>query len=254
MDLGISFEKLVNVMKQLRGPEGCDWDKSQTHESLLPYLIEETYEFIEAVNEKDYEHMKEELGDILLQIIFHAQIASENNNFSIKNIIDDLTDKLVRRHPHVFGDKQGYSYARWEEIKAKEKGEERYSRIGKINKALPALSLARRVQENAADVGFDWTDVTNVAEKVREEVNELLNTKNDEEREEEFGDLLFALVNFSRFLNIDPEISLRKATEKFVKRFRAMEKLIENDGKDFEKMSLNELERYWEAVKGESLR
>ncbi|SHH20655.1 nucleoside triphosphate pyrophosphohydrolase [Thermosipho atlanticus] len=249
MTVGEKFEKLLKIMEILRGPNGCDWDKSQTHETLIPYLIEESYEFIDEIRNKNYDNMKEELGDILLQIVFHSQIAKENNKFTIDDVLDILIEKLIRRHPHVFGNAKGYSYARWEEIKAKEKGTEKYSRIGKINYALPSLSLARRVQENAADVGFDWDNLDDVLSKIKEEIDEFKEAKNTKEKEEEFGDLLFALVNLSRFLKIDPEISLRKATEKFIKRFQKMEKLIERDNKTFENLSLDELNTYWEEAK-----
>ncbi|MBO8160286.1 MAG: nucleoside triphosphate pyrophosphohydrolase [Thermosipho sp. (in: Bacteria)] len=249
MSSGEKFEKLLKIMETLRGPEGCEWDKAQTHESLIPYIIEEAYELIEEIRKKDYKNMKEELGDILLQVVFHAQIAKENNEFTMDEVLDTLNEKLIRRHPHVFGSEKGYSYARWEEIKAKEKGEKQFSRVGKINYSLPALSLARRVQENAADVGFDWNNIKDVLNKVKEEIEELQNAKNKHEIEDEFGDLLFALVNLSRFLNIDPEISLRKSTEKFIKRFKKMEELIEKDGKIFEELSLKELDNYWEEAK-----
>lgn len=251
MDLGNRFEELVRVMKTLRGPQGCDWDKEQTHQSLKPYIIEEAYELVEAIDEEDKLMIKEELGDVLLQVVFHSVIAEEKNDFYTIEVIDNLIQKLVRRHPHVFGDKSGYSYARWEEIKAQEKGNKNYSRIGKFNKALPALSLARRVQENAAAVGFDWTEIKDVKDKVEEELNELNAAKNRKEVEEEFGDLLFALVNLARFLKVDPEVSLRKATEKFIKRFNKMEKIIENDKKEFESLNLKEFDEYWESVKRE---
>lgn len=251
MDLGNRFEELVRVMKTLRGPQGCDWDKEQTHQSLKPYIIEEAYELVEAIDEEDKLMIKEELGDVLLQVVFHSVIAEEKNDFYTIEVIDNLIQKLVRRHPHVFGDKSGYSYARWEEIKAQEKGDKNYSRIGEFNKALPALSLARRVQENAAAVGFDWTEIKDVKDKVEEELNELNAAKNKKEVEEEFGDLLFALVNLARFLKVDPEVSLRKATEKFIKRFNKMEKIIENDKKDFESLNLKEFDEYWESVKRE---
>ncbi len=251
MELGEKFEELYNTMKQLRGPNGCEWDKVQTHESLKSYVIEEAYELVEAIDEKDSSKIKEELGDILLQVVFHSIIAEENNQFSTFEVIDNLIQKLIRRHPHVFGSEKSYSYARWEEIKAKEKGEKKYSRIGKMNKALPALSLARRVQENAATVGFDWTDINDVWNKVEEEFRELKEAKNDEEILEEFGDLLFALVNLARFLNIDAEYSLRKATEKFVRRFQQMEEKIESLGEDFESLNLQELDNFWNVVKKE---
>ncbi|RLL82914.1 pyrophosphatase [Petrotoga sp. HKA.pet.4.5] len=254
LELGEKFEELMTVMKRLRGPQGCDWDKVQTHESLKPYIIEEAYELVDSIDEKDITKIKEELGDILLQVVFHSTIAEESNEFSTIEVIDELINKLVRRHPHVFGDEKGYSYARWEEIKAKENGEKNFSRIGKLNKALPALSLARRIQENAAAVGFDWVEVKDVLDKVKEEVEELNEAKTQAEVEEEFGDLLFALVNLARFLSIDPEVSLRKASEKFIERFNRMEKAIEKDGKEFEALNLDELDKYWELIKKEEKR
>ena len=244
----------MKVMKRLRGPKGCDWDKAQTHDTLKPYIIEEAYELVDSIDEKDIRKIKEELGDILLQFVFHTTIAEESNEFSTFEVIDELINKLVRRHPHVFGDEKGYSYARWEEIKAKENGEKNFSRIGKLNKALPALSLARRIQENAAAVGFDWIEVKDVLDKVKEEVDELNEAKTQPEVEEEFGDLLFALVNLARFLSIDPEVSLRKASEKFIERFNQMEKAIEKDGKEFEALNLDELDKYWELIKKEEKR
>ncbi|MEJ5258444.1 MAG: nucleoside triphosphate pyrophosphohydrolase [Fervidobacterium sp.] len=246
---GREFERLVEIMATLRGENGCDWDKAQTHETLKPYLIEEAYEVLNAIDLNDDEELKEELGDVLLQVVFHSQIASERGAFTIKDVIDTLNDKLIRRHPHVFGDAQGYSYARWEEIKAKEKGEKRRTSIGDVNHALPGLSLARRVQENAAGVGFDWTKIEDVWDKVEEEIEELRKAKNQEEIEEEFGDLLFAIVNLARFMNVDPESAIRKATEKFILRFEKMEKMIENDGKKLEGMTLEEMDSYWNSVK-----
>ena len=248
-EIGIKFEELVSIMEKLRGPNGCEWDKKQTHESLIPYLIEESYELIEEIKNKNYENMKEELGDILLQVIFHCQIAKENGKFTINDVIEVLTNKLIRRHPHVFGDEKEFSYARWEKIKASEKGEKEFSRIGKVNNALPALSFSRRIQENAANVGFDWEKLEEVYDKVEEELEELKQANSKEEIEEEFGDLLFSIVNLSRFLNVDPEYALRKATEKFINRFKKMEKLIEKDGKSIENLSLDELNEYWEESK-----
>ncbi|POZ88687.1 MULTISPECIES: nucleoside triphosphate pyrophosphohydrolase [Petrotoga] len=254
LELGEKFEELMKVMKRLRGPKGCDWDKAQTHDSLKPYIIEEAYELVDSIDEQDITKIKEELGDILLQVVFHSTIAEENNEFFTIEVINELIEKLVRRHPHVFGDEKVYSYARWEEIKAKENGEKNFSRIGKLNKALPALSLARRIQENAAAVGFDWLEVKDVLDKVKEEVEELNEAKTQAELEEEFGDLLFALVNLARFLKIDPEVSLRKASEKFIERFNQMEKAIEKDGKEFEALNLDELDKYWEFIKKEEKR
>ena len=247
--VGKEFESLVEIMAELRSEHGCDWDKAQTHETLKPYLIEESYEVLSAIDSKDDEELKEELGDVLLQVVFHAQIAKERGAFTISDVVKTLNDKLVRRHPHVFGDAEGYSYSRWEEIKAKEKGNEKRTSIGNINKALPGLSMARRVQENAAAVGFDWTKTEEVWAKVHEEIEEVKNANNNEELQEEIGDLLFAIVNLSRFLNVDPERAIRMATEKFISRFEQMEKLIEEDGKEIEALSPQILDGYWNKVK-----
>lgn len=237
-------------MEKLRSPEGCEWDRKQTHESLKPYLIEECYELIEAIDKKDDEMMKEELGDVLLQVVFHSQIAKERNAFSIDDVVEHLNSKLIRRHPHVFGDSSGYSYKQWEDIKAQEKGKKKSSRVGEINPLVPALSMARRIQENAAQVGFDWDNIEGVYEKIEEELEELKKVRSTDEAEEELGDLLFSIVNLSRFLGIDPESALRKATRKFVERFRRMEEMIERDGLVLEELSLRELDEYWNRAKG----
>ncbi|ONN26805.1 pyrophosphatase [Thermosipho affectus] len=247
--IGEKFEELLQIMETLRGENGCSWDRKQTHESIIPYLIEETYEFVKEVKNQNYKNMVEELGDILLQVIFHAQIGKEKKEFTIEDIINTLINKLIRRHPHVFGNEKDFSYERWEKIKALEKGEKHFSKIGKVNKSLPALSLARRIQENAANIGFDWDNIEDVYEKVYEELEELKNSKNANEIEEEFGDLLFSIVNLSRFLKVDPEVSLRNATQKFVNRFKKMEELIEKDGGKMEDLSINELEQYWKESK-----
>jgi len=249
---GTLFEELLNLMETLRSEKGCEWDKAQTHESLKPYLIEEAYEVIHSIDEGNFKSLKEELGDLLLQVVFHSQIAKENGIFDIKDVIKTLNRKLIRRHPHVFGDSQGYSYEQWEKIKAQEKGEKNFSKIGKVNKALPALSLARRIQENAAAVGFDWDSTVDVISKVKEEFNELesaIETGNEKKIKEEFGDLLFAIVNLSRFLRIEPEGTLREATEKFIKRFETMVELIESEGKRIEDLKIQELDFYWEKSK-----
>lgn len=249
--IGEKFEELVKIMEKLRGPEGCDWDRQQTHDTLKPYLIEEAYELLDAIDRHDGEEMMEELGDVLLQVVFHAQIARENGSFDIGDVIDKLNRKLLRRHPHVFGDSPGYSYRQWEEIKSQEKRKKQASRIGDFNAALPALSLARRLQENASAVGFDWEDAKGVMEKIKEEMRELENTLSENGKEEEFGDLLFSIVNLARFLNIDPEVALKKACLKFARRFRKMEELLEKDGKVLEDESMETLDEYWNKAKEE---
>src|SRR6056297_4156721 len=253
------FGKLLKIMEQLRGKNGCEWDKKQTHESLKPYAIEEAYEVSDAVDSGNAEELTGELGDLLLQTIFHAQIGSENEAFDIFDVLKKVNEKMIRRHPHVFEDteKFQYSYKQWEDIKAAEKGKQAHSRIGKINRALPALSMARRVQENAAECGFDWEKTEDAILKIDEELLELKDEinheagvcENIENIEEEFGDLLFAMVNVARFLKIDPENSLRKATSKFIKRFRNMEDIIKEDEKVFEEQDLKTLDEYWERVK-----
>lgn len=253
---GQSFEKLVCIMKKLRSEKGCEWDRQQTHESLKSYLIEEAFELIEAIDQQDDEKMKEELGDVLLQVIFHSQIASERGSFQIEDVVKSLNEKLIRRHPHVFGNSPGYSYQQWEKIKSQEKGEEKTSAIGKINHALPALSLARRIQENAAAVGFDWPDVSGALEKIDEEIQELKEVMEKDQKqkfEEELGDLLFAVVNVARFLDLDPEVALRKATEKFVRRFQIVEEFVRARGLEMKKLSLAQLDALWEEVKGGEL-
>ncbi|HRW34390.1 MAG TPA: nucleoside triphosphate pyrophosphohydrolase [Thermotogota bacterium] len=253
------FGRLLNIMEQLRGETGCEWDKKQTHESLKPYAIEEAYEVSDAVDSGDVEELKGELGDLLLQTVFHAQIGSEEGLFDMYDVLKTVNEKMIRRHPHVFEDaeKFSYSYKQWEDIKAAEKGKQALSRIGKINKALPALSMARRVQENAAECGFDWEQTEDALLKIDEELVELKDeirhekgiAANQARIEEEFGDLLFAAVNVARFLKIDPENALRKATDKFIKRFRQMEDLIKADEKVFEDQPLQTLDEYWERAK-----
>lgn len=245
--------ELIEIMKRLRSPSGCQWDIEQTHESLKPYLIEEAYEVLEAIDKKNDKELIEELGDVLLQVIFHAQVANDREAFDINDVVIVLIDKLVRRHPHVFADSPGYSYRQWEEIKAAEKGTGagKVSAIGKINNALPALSLARRVQENAAAVGFDWANLEGPREKLAEElaeVDEALKTGEREKIETEIGDLLFTMVNLSRFLDIDPERALRKSTEKFVNRFHHMESHIE-EHLEIENLTMDELNHLWEKAK-----
>lgn len=253
------FGKLLKIMEQLRGENGCEWDKKQTHESLKPYAVEEAYEVSDAVDSGDMEELTGELGDLLLQTVFHAQIGSEKGTFDIYDVLKTINEKMIRRHPHVFenAEKYQYSYKQWEDIKAAEKGKESLSRIGKINRALPALSMARRVQENAAECGFDWERTEDAMLKIDEELLELKDeinheagvSENLENIEEEFGDLLFAMVNVARFLKIDPENALRKATGKFIKRFRHMEDMIKEDEKVFEEQELNTLDEYWERAK-----
>ncbi|RKX42942.1 MAG: nucleoside triphosphate pyrophosphohydrolase [Thermotogae bacterium] len=252
-EIGNEFERTVEIMRKLRSPQGCEWDRQQTHESLKPYIIEEAYELVEAIDERDAEKLKEELGDVLLQVLFHAHISAEENEFTITDVLKTLSDKLIRRHPHVFGNAKGYSYRQWERIKSEEKGKDTHSAIGDLNPALPSLSLARRVQENAAAVGFDWPSVSGALEKTKEEISELtevMDVKEYRKIEEEVGDILFSIVNVARFLKVDPEIALRKATKKFIRRFQQVEKIVSEKNVDLRDLSLEDLDTLWEEVKG----
>ena len=211
------FDKLMEIMRRLRAPGGCPWDAEQTHESLKRYLLEEAYEVIEAIDASSTTMLKEELGDILLQVVFHAVIAEERGDFAINDIIDTLNDKLIRRHPHVFDDLKVNNIdeliENWERIKKMEKGEARKSVLSGVPAELPALLKAHKITEKAARVGFDWADVDEVFAKVLEELKEFEETmfeENQERMEAELGDLLFAIVNLGRFLSLNPEEALRK--------------------------------------------
>jgi len=241
-------------MERLRAENGCPWDRKQTHESLKPYLIEETYEVISAIDSGNDDELKEELGDLLLQIVFHAQIAKEDGRFDIDDVAKTIVEKLIRRHPHVFGDLKVSGsdevLQNWEKIK-KEEGKE--SIFDGVPEGLPSLLKARRVQEKAKRVGFDWNNIEGTLDKVKEEFDELseaIKFGKKEKISEEFGDLLFSLVNVSRFLDIDAEDSLRQTIEKFMKRFKSVEKIIKSKGgKDLKNYTINELDEIWEDVK-----
>ena len=239
------FNKLIEIVKKLRSPNGCDWDKEQTHESLVPYLLEETHEVIEAIENKDYNALKEELGDLILHVIFQADLASDKNKFSVEDLLDGINKKLINRHPHIFSNNSDDSYKKgsWEATKKKEKN--RDSVLDGVPKSLPALLLSRRIQEKAASVGFDWDNNSQVIGKVDEEVLELKESMVENNGiDEELGDVLFSLVNLSRHLDIDPELSLKRSTEKFIKRFKAIENEV-----DIEKLSLEELDQIWNKNK-----
>lgn len=248
--------ELVEVMKILRAKNGCPWDREQDHESLKPYLVEETYEVIDAIDKGDDMHLKEELGDLLLQIVFHAQIAAEEGRFTIDDVAASIVEKLKRRHPHVFGNVRADTpeevLVNWEQIK-KDEGKE--SVMDGVPKSLPALLKARRVQEKARRVGFDWKDAEGAVHKVSEETAELENAILEgraDRAKEEFGDVLFSLVNVSRFLGIDAEGSLRSTIDKFIARFRFIEQEVTRRGsKAMEEYSLEELDGLWERAKRE---
>lgn len=251
-----AFENLVQIMARLRGPGGCPWDAEQTHESLKRYLIEETYEVIEAIDTGSAENLKEELGDLLLQPVFHAAIAAESGDFAINDVIETLCAKLIRRHPHVFGDMRIESSAaqveNWEQIKKGEKGEERKSALSGVPPNLPALLKAQKITEKAARVGFDWEHVDQVMAKVIEELHEFEEAmaEGDNGRmEAELGDLLFAIVNLGRFLSINPEDALRKTIARFQQRFSHVEETLHSQGRQWHDTPLEEMDRLWEEAK-----
>lgn len=259
------FARLVAIMATLRSPEGCPWDREQTIDTLKPFVLEETYEVIEAIDRHDHEALREELGDFLFEAVFLAQLEHEAGHFSIADSIRHIADKLVRRHPHVFArdtgepalDSAGQVRVRWEEIKAQERGagDTPKTLLGGIAPALPALLRAYHIGVRAASVGFDWTNPADVVAKIDEEIAELRqevadNRPVDHARaEEEMGDLLFAIANLSRKLGIEPETALRKANDKFTKRFTAVERNVADSGRAMTDMTLEELEAEWQRVK-----
>jgi tetrapyrrole methylase family protein/MazG family protein len=251
------FRKLVDLMAALRGPEGCPWDRKQTPGSLKPFLVEECYEVIDALDEGNPDKVKEELGDLLFQILFHARIAQEQGHFSIDDVITAIHEKMTRRHPHVFGDEKLATdkevLANWEEIKKKEKGhEDRKSILEGVPKQLPSLLRAHRLQERAARVGFDWNHLNEALPKLDEEIAEFKQSLKEEDAgkiEEELGDLFFTLVNISRFLGVNPDEALRKTISKFIHRFRHIEEHAENAGRSLNDMTIDEMETLWQEAK-----
>lgn len=248
------FDELVNIMRRLRGDDGCPWDREQDHKSIRPYLVEETYEVIEAIDEENYEKIKEELGDLLLQIVFHAQMAEEKNRFNIDDVINHIVKKIKARHPHVFKSTKVKDskevLKNWEQIKMTEG---RSSVLDGVPRELPALLKATRIQEKAARVGFDWDEIDSVFAKVEEELAEFraaYKEKDKEKIEDELGDMFFALVNLSRFLDANPEDALRGTIDKFVKRFRYIERKLEERGLKPSEVTLEEMDKIWEEAKG----
>ena len=242
--------RLVNIIKKLRAPNGCEWDKKQTHESLIPYLIEETYEVVESIEDKNYKLLKEELGDLLLHVIFQIDIANDNKEFNLDDVIDGICDKLIRRHPHIFYDKKDprYKEENWEVSKKKEK--KRSSVLDGIPKSLPQLIRSSRIQEKAASVGFDWDDKNQVLLKVDEEILELKDAilKNDG-IDEEIGDVLFTIVNLSRHMGYDAESSLKKSIDKFSKRFKKIEQDLKIKNINIQDLRLEDLDNIWNRNK-----
>jgi tetrapyrrole methylase family protein/MazG family protein len=252
------LERLIDIVAKLRSPDGCPWDREQTHKSILSCLLDESYEFFEAVDENKPHKMCEELGDLLLQVVLHAQIAKDNKTFTIDDVAREISDKLIRRHPHVFGTTEVSSSREvlynWEVIKKSEKGNEhRKYLVDDIPDALPALFRAEKMQRRVAKVGFDWKDVRPVLDKVEEEFREFreaLLEGNDAHAAEELGDIIFALVNVARHHNISAEEATRSTTYKFARRFRYIEDKFKELGKDISKASLEEMDVYWEESKG----
>ena len=248
----IAFGNLVEVVRRLR--KECPWDREQTHDSIRYGLIEEAYEVVEAIDGNNLQELKKELGDLLLHVVFHSSIAEDKGEFTLQSVIEDETEKLIRRHPHVFGDVKvsGAKEVKenWEKIKL---AEGRNSVVDGVPRELPALLRALRVQDKASKVGFDWEKKEDVWKKVLEELGELereATAANHEQIEEEFGDLLFALVNYGRFLHTNPEYALRRTVDKFIERFQYIETKLKEQGKEIRKTTLEEMDKLWEEAKG----
>jgi len=249
-----AFERLLNIMDELR--EKCPWDKKQTIDSLRYLTIEETYELTDAILEKDMDKIKKELGDILLHIVFYARIASETNKFNITDVMNSLCEKLIHRHPHIYGDvkvdNEEQVKENWEKLKMKEGGAK--SVLGGVPGSLPAIVKASRIQEKARAVGFDWDNATQVWDKVNEELREFkteVDNKSSKERiEDELGDVFFSLINYARFIDVNPEDALEKTNKKFIKRFQYLECETAKAGKKLEDMTLEEMDEYWNKAKG----
>ncbi|MCT2534308.1 nucleoside triphosphate pyrophosphohydrolase [Aquibacillus koreensis] len=254
--LNHTFTRLREVIATLRGPNGCPWDQKQTHESLRKYLIEEAYEFIEAVNNEDDEGIVEEMGDVLLQVMLHSQIGEDEGFFTIDDVIKTITEKMIRRHPHVFGNIEVSDadevVSNWNQIKQKEKGDSPSSLLDAIPADLPQLLFAEELQKKAAKVGFDWDQPEPIWEKITEELNEVkeaIITGDEKELESEFGDVLFAVVNLLRYYDINPEIAVMRTNQKFKTRFHFIENKVKEQGLSFTELTLDELDQYWNQAK-----
>ena len=247
------FSQLREIIRTLRGPKGCEWDQRQTHESLKRYALEEVYELLAAIDEQDDEAIIEELGDVLLQVMLHSQIGEDDGYFTIDDVILTLSEKMIHRHPHVFKGKDAESIGKtWQELKQEEKGEGAESILDSLQENLPGLSRAFELQQEAAKVGFDWSESDPIWAKLSEEileVKEALKMDDPVAVEEEFGDVLFVLANLTRFYNVHPELALHRTNEKFLRRFKHIEKRIAEQGKDIYKVSLEEMDDYWDEAK-----
>lgn len=268
-----SFQDLVNIMATLRSENGCPWDRKQTHQSLLPYLVEESHEYIDAAQANDKVHMAEELGDVLFQIVFHSQVAKENGDFCIDDVVQGICEKMIRRHPHVFGDVKVDNAeefldvnnpnglrSRWESIKAAEKNNQDVvgkSAMDKVSKSMPTLARAQEIQRRAAKVGFDWIEAEPVFDKAVEEFNEFrtemqastAECNNVDRMEDEFGDILFSLVNVARHCGFNAALALERANSKFERRFRVVENLARAEGKEMKEESPERLQELWREAK-----
>jgi tetrapyrrole methylase family protein/MazG family protein len=259
--MSAAFKKLTEIVDTLMGDNGCPWDKVQTRESLKPYLVEETYETLEALDSNNPEEIKEELGDLLYQVLFHAKISEKKNEFNITDVVESISDKMVHRHPHVFKEENLKTpeevVTQWEEIKSKEKGKEnRKSVLDGIPPHLPGLLRAQKLQKKAAKHGFDWDKIDDVFDKLDEEVaefKEAVLSGKEIEMTAELGDIIFVLVNIAKFKKIDAEEALRATNNKFIKRFQHIEAKVAKCGKTLKKTSLEELEKYWQEAKGSKL-
>lgn len=255
-DADQQLARLRAIMHRLRAPGGCPWDAEQTHESLVPHLIEEAYETVDTIQRGDHEHLKEELGDLLLQVVFHSELAEEAGRFNLDDVARGISEKLVRRHPHVFSTSDAATpdavLRQWDEIKRTEKGDGEKPFLHGVGKGLPALLRADKLQKKAAKVGFDWPEDTGVVAKIHEELQELQAAMDEQDLaavSEEMGDLLFSVVNLARFRKVDPEVLMAAANNKFEKRFGEMERILKAKGLTLEAASSAQMERAWESVK-----
>ncbi|HWY61429.1 MAG TPA: nucleoside triphosphate pyrophosphohydrolase [Rhizomicrobium sp.] len=262
--LSRDIEVLLDIMRRLRGPDGCPWDREQTFATIAPYTIEEAYEVAASIEDDDLKSLPGELGDLLFQVVFHARMAEEQGLFDFGDVVEAVTDKMIRRHPHVFGgakapsDAQGQKLA-WESLKAEERAgkaqssEDRASILDDVPLALPALLRAEKLQRRASSVGFDWDDAGKVVEKIAEEAREVAEAVDQDQRQEEIGDLLFVVANLARHLKVDPEAALRAANAKFTRRFHFIERELLAEGRTAATASLDEMEALWQKAKGTGL-
>ena len=252
-----NIDDLVAIIKLLRAPGGCPWDREQTHESIKKNFIEETYEVVEAINKQSTDMLREELGDVLLQIVLHSEMESENGNFSFDDVVNDIVQKLVVRHPHVFGEVVANNTAEalnsWDAVKLKTKGQKNQTEsMLSVPRELPALMRAQKIQHKAAKIGFDWDNVGGAVDKLYEEIDELKTAMEQGKRfdiEDEFGDVLFSCVNIARFIDVDSEEALTASTDKFMSRFSLVEQMASEQGIDMKSSSIEELDRLWDKAK-----